>query len=102
VSASVRGIGVAVISSTSGRSPFPAARPLRHAEAVLLVDHDEPQRVELDVVLDERMRADDQAGGAALEVRQDGVPLQPGRAASQQIHPEACLRQQPPSWRSAA
>ena len=33
---------------------------LQHAEAVLLVDHDEAQPVELDFLFDERVRADDQ------------------------------------------
>ena len=38
--AAVRGIGVAVITSTSGASPLPAQqRALLDAEAVLLVDH---------------------------------------------------------------
>ena len=71
VSASVRGIGVAVITSTSGCRPFaPSVAALQHAEAMLLVDDDQGQRAELDVLLHQRVRADDQVDVAALDRRQ--------------------------------
>ena len=60
VSTSVRGIGVAVITSMSGASPLAVMRqPLVDAEAVLLVDDGEHQVVEADRLLEQRMRADD-------------------------------------------
>ena len=55
----MRGIGVAVITSTSGASPLARQRqPLVHAEAVLLVDHDEAEPAEGHAGLEQRMRAD--------------------------------------------
>ena len=58
----MRGIGVAVMTSTSGTaSParLVAQRgPLLDAEAVLLVDDDDAERLELDALLDERVGAD--------------------------------------------
>ena len=60
VSASVRGIGVAVITSTSGvHALLHQPQPLQHAEAMLLVDDGEAQLLELDVLLEQRVRADD-------------------------------------------
>ena len=59
VSASVRGIGVAGHHEYVRRPALlPQLRPLLDAEAVLLVDHRQRQPVELDVTLDERVRAD--------------------------------------------
>ena len=70
----MRGIGVAVITSTSGTAspaPFVAQRgPLLDAEAVLLVDDDHAEAVEVDRLLDERVGADgdvDRAVGEAGE-----------------------------------
>ena len=70
VSARVRGIGVAVITRTSGGVPF---RSLLHqrlalfdAEAMLLVDDGEAEALELDIGFEQRVRAHDdvrQAGG---------------------------------------
>ena len=58
VIASVRGMGVAVITSTSGVHALAHQRvALEHAEAVLLVDHHEPQPLEGHVPLDQRVRA---------------------------------------------
>jgi hypothetical protein len=71
VKASVRGIGVAVISrhhqhvgmhTCAGESPA-----LQHAEAVLFVDHGEGERTELDVLLHEGMGADEQLDIATLD-----------------------------------
>ena len=61
VSASERGIGVAVISSTSGRLALGAERlALLDAEAVLLVDDGEPELAERRRLLHQRVRADDE------------------------------------------
>ena len=50
VSASVRGIGVAVITSTSGMQSLAAERrPLQDAEPMLLVDHDQAELLEAHV-----------------------------------------------------
>ena len=43
---------------------------LLDAEAVLLVDHDQPEVGELDVLLEQRVRADDDAGRAGRGVEQ--------------------------------
>ena len=70
VIATVRGIGVAVSTSTCGGSAAlqPQRLALLDAEAVLLVDDDEPEVGERHRVADERVRADDDArlarGGA--------------------------------------
>ena len=68
----MRGIGVAVMCSRCGASPPRALRverrALAHAEAVLLVDDGEREALELDRVLDQRVRPDQQpqlARGAA-------------------------------------
>ena len=54
--AAVRGIGVAVITSTSSASPFlPQEVALFDTEAVLLVDHRDPEPRELDAAVDERV-----------------------------------------------
>ena len=58
VSASVRGIGVAVITSTSGCEPFHQLLPLLHAEAMLLVDDRQAQPLEFDIRFQQRVRAD--------------------------------------------
>ena len=54
----------------------PQFRPLVHAEAVLLVHDGEPQRLEIDRILDESVRAHDQADAAVLQA---GVDFAPGR-----------------------
>ncbi len=58
--ASVRGIGVAVMTSMCG-PPFSPEEggSLPHTETVLFVDNDETEVLELDRFLDERVRADD-------------------------------------------
>ena len=64
----MRGIGVAVITSTSTASPLLRQRePLMHAEAVLLVDDREREIVERDVLLEQRVGADQQVDLAARE-----------------------------------
>ena len=66
VSTSVRGIGVAVITSMSGASPLAVMRkPLVDAEAVLLVDDGEDQVVVGHRFLEQRMGADDDVDLAA-------------------------------------
>ena len=47
-------------------------RALRHAEAMLLVDHHQPEPVESDLLLHERVRADHQVGRPALDVAPGG------------------------------
>jgi hypothetical protein len=59
-------------------------RSLIHAKLVLFVHHGEPQGLELHGVVNERMRADDDVRGAALDVRERGVPRPLRRAAGQQ------------------
>ena len=62
VIAAVRGIGVAVITSTSGTVAaglLPQRGALLDAEPVLLVDDDDAEAVELDPLLDQRVGADD-------------------------------------------
>ena len=53
-------------------------RALHDAEAVLLVDDDEAERAKLQRLLRQRVRADDQVGGAARDL---GVGLAPARGA---------------------
>ena len=62
VSASVRGIGVAVMCKTCGDRPARERLALRNAEAMLLVDDGDREVVELDAFLDQRMRPDDEVG----------------------------------------
>ena len=73
----MRGIGVAVITSTSGSAGgsglalvglLHQAEALHHAEAMLLVDDHQPKLVELDRLLDERVRADHQLCVALRDV----------------------------------
>ena len=59
MSASVRGIGVAVMCSTCAARPFGERLALLDAEAVLLVDDGDGELAQVDALLDERMRADD-------------------------------------------
>ena len=63
VIAAVRGIGVAVITSTSGTAPpglLPQRGALLDAEAVLLVDDDHAEAVERHALLDQGVGADDE------------------------------------------
>ena len=56
----MRGIGVAVMTRMSTASPFwPERQALVHAEAVLLVDDGKAEVAERDVLLEQRMGADD-------------------------------------------
>jgi hypothetical protein len=72
----------------------PQLEPLRDAEAVLLVDHRQPQALEAHVVLDHRVRAHHQrrlAAGHALDHRAPALALarsgQPGHADPQRLEP---------------
>ena len=67
VMATVRGIGVAVMTSTCGRLPAALAAqrvPLLDAEPVLLVDHHQAEVGELDLLLEQRVGADHDPGVA--------------------------------------
>ena len=72
--AAVRGIGVAVITSTSGlRLSSTALAPqqvaLLDAEAVLLVDHRDAEVGELHALVDQRVRADDEVDRPVAQTR---------------------------------
>ena len=87
--AAVRGIGVAVMTSTSGTAPSrPFARniaALLDAEAVLLVDDDDAERPQLDAFLDERVRADEDVDRPIREARGDATALGRGGAVREQL-----------------
>ena len=81
----MRGIGVAVITSTSGSSPLPREqRALLDTEAVLLVDDREPEVRELRVAVEQRVRADEDVDLARVEPGGDAAALGRGRAVRQQ------------------
>ena len=91
--ASVRGIGVAVITRMCGGCSFLGPEPgaLLHAEAVLLVDHHEPQVGELHAVFDQGVRADQDvhlARGDPFE-RQPALPGLRGAGEDGDLHPHA-------------
>jgi hypothetical protein len=67
VSTSVRGIGVAVITSTSTPALGRQQQALMDAETVLLVDDSQRQVAEGDALLEQRVRADDDVDLAALK-----------------------------------
>ena len=48
----------------------PQARPLQHAEPMLLVDDHESELFEPDVPFDERVRADDEMNRPGLDLRE--------------------------------
>ena len=67
---------------------------LRHAKAVLLVNDRQPQALELDVLLNDRVRAHDQRGLARLDQRQHFCAFflllaanQPGHFHAQRLQP---------------
>ena len=64
-------------------------QPLAHAEAMLLVDDGERQRLEHDVVLDQRMGADQKIDLAGFELRQELAPLLALLAAGEDRDPHA-------------
>jgi len=70
-------------------------RALAHAEAVLLVDDDDRQPVEAHVLLDERVRADDERQLAAGELADDVGTADLGRRAGQQRGAHRLAGQQP-------
>ena len=68
----MRGIGVAVITSTSTASPFFGQRQaLMHAEAMLLVDHRQREVAKLHILLEQRMGADEDVRIASGELLED-------------------------------
>ncbi len=95
VSSRVRGIGVAVMISTSVRSPLaPEGQALVDAEAVLLVDHRQRQVAVFDRVLEQRMGADDDLDGAVLDAAQQaGALLALDRAGQQRDRQRAQVGQ---------
>ena len=88
--AAVRGIGVAVITSTSGcgrrfRSCAGQQCALFDAEAVLLVDHDDAEAGERRVAVEQRVGAHDDVDLAPLEAGDEPPALGRGRAVGQQL-----------------
>ena len=72
---------MAVSTSTSTASPFCVKREaLMHAEAVLLVDHGERQIVEGDVLLEQRMGADQEIDVAERQPVEDFLARRPALA----------------------
>ena len=76
--AAVRGIGVAVITSTSGCVALAAQQvALLDAEAVLLVDHRDAEVGELDAAVEQRVRADEDVDLAARAARRRCAAARP-------------------------
>ena len=88
--AAVRGIGVAVITKqvrVAVGALGPQRRPLLHAEAVLLVDHDRAERGELDLLGQQRVGPHHEADVTRRQARQHRgarLALDPAR---EQLHP---------------
>ena len=107
--AAVRGIGVAVITSTSGASPFAAEQvALLDAEAVLLVDHGDAEARELDAAVDQRVRADHDVDVAAradrrrcAAARRRGVRLVSSATPHRPLPEQRALRRHRPARRAA-
>ncbi len=94
VIATVRGIGVAVITSMCGRpSPglVPQRVPLLDAEPVLLVDDHQAEVSELHPVFEQGMRADDDPGATGGGLQQRFAPASGAHRASQQGQPRGML-----------
>ena len=84
--AAVRGIGVAVITSTSGSSPLPPEqRALLDTEPVLLVDHRDAEVAELGVAVEQRVRADEDVDLAVLHRGRQPSAFGGGRAVGEQL-----------------
>ncbi len=64
-------MGVAVITNVWACPGGGEARPLHHAEAVLLVDHGDPEFSKIHPILDDGMRADDQLHGSGGDLLPD-------------------------------
>ena len=98
--ATVRGIGVAVITSTCGRARpglLPQRVTLLDPEPVLLVDHDHAQLGELHVLGEQGMGADHDPGRAGRRVEQRLAAGRRALRAGQQRDPGRLLRTaQPP------
>ena len=98
VIAAVRGIGVAVITSTSGTCPstiFVAQRgALLDAEPVLLVDHDDAEAGEVDLLLDQRVGADGDVDRAVGEPGQDLLAFAAGDPVGQQLDAQRPVAEQ--------
>ena len=91
---SVRGMGVAesVRTSTSVLQLLEALL-VGHAEALLLVDHDEPQVPEADVLAEQPVRADDDVHAARREAGQRLVLLGAGHEAGQRADRDGVRRE---------
>ena len=79
-----RGGHVQVVRALPGGAGRGQRRPLADAEAVLLVDDDHAEPVELDRVLDQRVRADDQRQLAGRELAEQVRAAARRRRAGQQ------------------
>ena len=90
----MRGIGVADRVSTS--TPDPQRLDLLlvlHAEALLLVDDEQPQVVERDVVGEEPVGADDDVDRAAGQVGDDAALLLGGEEPGEDLDPHRVVRE---------
>ena len=85
MSASVRGIGVAVMWRTCGARPADERRALLDAEAVLLVDDRDREVAQLESLLDQRVRPDHDVGAERR------LPLALARRAREQRAADAEL-----------
>ena len=104
---SVRGIGVAVSVSTSTSAlQLLDALLVRHAEAVLLVDHDEAEVAERDVLLEQAVGADHDVDRARREPLEHGFALASasGSARATRSRPDgprsACAKVSKCCWRA--
>ncbi len=93
--AAVRGIGVAVITSTSSASPFSRQQvPLFDAEAMLLVDHGHSEARELDSAVDQRVGSHHDVDLATRQAFGDAAPLRAGGAVREERDPHRPFAQQ--------
>ena len=96
--AAVRGIGVAVITSTSGTAPPPAlsrraarcSTPKRCCSSITTT----PEAAERDRLLDERVGADEQVDLAGGQPVEHPLPLLAGDAVGEQLDGERPLAEQ--------
>ena len=89
--AAVRGIGVAVITSTSGLRSSPEALAaqqvaLLDAESMLLVDHRHTEVGELHTLVDEGVRSDDEVDRAVAQACGDASTFRRRGAVREQLH----------------
>ena len=96
--AAVRGIGVAVITSTSGTTRpatlFPECGPLLDAEAVLLVDHHHAEGPEGHRLGEQGVGADQHVDGPLGQAGVEAGPLLGRGPVGQQRHRQRPVRRQ--------